>query len=104
VAPSNPSSSAGSHRDASLAALVVAALALLTVGGLLVPASWQPLHRWLVTFFSWPAGSIWSNMLAWVLCGGLAFAWTHRVLVRRHREQMAKLEAIHEHLRSTLPR
>jgi hypothetical protein len=92
-----------SRRDRALAGVIAGCFALLVVGGLLVPASWQPLHHWLVTFFAWPEGSVWSNMLAWVLCGGIAFFGTHKVLARRHREHMAKLEAIHDHLRATQP-
>ncbi len=46
-------------------------------------------HHWLVVFFAWPAGSIWSNILAWALCGALAFGWTHRVIKRHHAEHMA---------------
>jgi len=45
----------------------------------------REIHHWLVVFFAWPDGSIWSNILAWVLCGALAFGWTHRVLKRHHR-------------------
>jgi hypothetical protein len=86
-----------SRRDQTIAATIAAAFALLIVGGFLVPASWQPLHGWLVTFFAWPDGTIWSNMLAWVLCGGIAFFGTHKVLARHQRETQKRLDHIIEH-------
>jgi hypothetical protein len=68
------------------------------------------IHHWIVVFFSWPNGSIWSNILAWVICGALAILWARRKMIAHHKEQLAqiaanhqqhmeKLEAIHKHLR-----
>lgn len=58
------------------------------------------LHVWAVTFFAWPTGSIWSNLLASALLGAGALLLGKRKLDQHHREHMAKLDAIHQHLKN----
>lgn len=60
------------------------------------------------TFFSWPTGGIWSNLLASVIWGSLAFAWAHRKIKNLHKrldyqDQQTvllhhKVKKIHKHL------
>jgi hypothetical protein len=45
---------------------------------------------------TWGAGG---NLVAWVLCGGLAFGWSHVKAVGRHKELMAQSAAQHEDMK-----
>lgn len=46
---------------------------------------------------TWGAGG---NFVAWVLCGGIGFGWSHVKAVRRHKELMAQNEAHHQALKA----
>lgn len=61
----------------------------------------------LKIFFDWPLGSVWSNMIAWVICGGLAGLWSVRKFIKwnhkreekdeeRHILHMKKLDDMHQ--------
>lgn len=57
----------------------------------------------------WETGSVWSNMVAWVICGIIAIVWARRKLIKwdRHREAVdqerhedMKAHISHEHDKS----
>lgn len=56
-----------------------------------------PLHLLWIAFgpATWGAGG---NMLAWALCGGLAFAWLHAKEKARHLALKAQAERHHQEL------
>lgn len=61
----------------------------------------------LNSFFGWPAGGVWANIIASVIWGAPAFV-THHVLMRRHQERVvtretaAQTEQIKAHITTTL--
>lgn len=54
-------------------------------------------------FFGWPAGGVWSNLLASLLWGAPAFA-AHHIAMRRHvtRQTQAQTEELKEHVTTVL--
>lgn len=44
------------------------------------------------SFFGWPAGGVWSNLIASVMWGAPAFVM-HHVLIRRHHERTVRDES-----------
>lgn len=46
-------------------------------------------------FFGWPAGGIWSNIIASILTGATVWAWAHRKLGRLH-QALTELREAHE--------
>jgi type VI protein secretion system component VasK len=79
----------------------------LAAAALLAVCAWQ----WRV-LFAWPATfGTGGNMVAWAVCGVIAFGWQHRQNLRlhqaredaaqaRHEEAMAKADAHHEALKA----
>lgn len=45
---------------------------------------------------TWGAGG---NLVAWVLCGGLAFSWSHAKAEARHQEALAQQRKQHAELK-----
>ena len=57
------------------------------------------------SFFGWPSGGVWSNLLASLMWTGPAFV-THHVLIRRHhaRTTARQTEQIKAHIDARLDR
>lgn len=55
------------------------------------------------SFFGWPSGGVWSNLLASLMWTGPAFV-THHVLIRRHhtRTTARQTRELKEHIDATL--
>jgi hypothetical protein len=55
------------------------------------------------SFFGWPAGGVWPNLLASVMWGAPAFV-THHVLIRRHqaRTTARQTEQLKDHIDARL--
>lgn len=58
------------------------------------------LHQWFSTFFDWPNGSIWSNIIADPIVGGLALLWGIRKYIHHseklHKEKLEQAETHHQ--------
>lgn len=64
---------------------------------------WHSLHLWLIVFFSWPSGSIWSNILANPIVIGLGLWWsTIKVKTHLNDHHQAKLIQAEEHHRELM--
>lgn len=74
--------------------------------------------QWIHLYFGWPQGFVWPNVVANPVVIGLGLWWsTARVKLHlnkhhaeklaqaqeHHEVEMAKLDAIHEHVKSSLP-
>lgn len=56
----------------------------------------------LQLFFSWPNGSVWSNLLASAICFVLAGVWAHRKIVIPMRQHHARIKEMHELMKDKL--
>lgn len=54
----------------------------------------------LHVLFSWPNGGIWSNMVAWVICGGIGILWGRAKFITWNREREERDNIRHELLKT----
>jgi hypothetical protein len=54
----------------------------------------------LAYYFGWPAGAVWSNLLASVICVGAAWWRLRARMIAHHLEQLAQRERHHEELKA----
>ena len=47
----------------------------------------------------WYTGAVWGNMVAWVICGALAFIWGRRKFVKWDRRRKEENERAHQELK-----
>lgn len=82
---------------------------------------WHTIYQWLILFFSWPTGSVWSNILAEPILIVLGYIGLSKLVTRieskleahhqqkltqareHHEIEMDKLNEIHEHIKSAIP-
>lgn len=80
------------RRDATVVAAVLVTAALVVLA----------LHRWdrtvYTSFFGWPSGGIWSNLLASLILFTGGFVAGKRYTLRLHNTRMALQQAHHEQL------
>lgn len=50
-------------------------------------------------YFGWPAGAVYSNLIASVICVGVAWWKLHAQAITHHLERLAQAERLHRELR-----
>jgi hypothetical protein len=78
-------------RDVALAVGILAAVNAVILA-VVAGTSGRP---GLVAFFAWPAGSVWSNLLASAILGGFSLYLVLRKMARNHAERLAQAQAHH---------